>query len=178
MFEWGPSLERKMSIAIAVICFSLAVVLTYALLVNSVPEYDSSKNALNIIFRYGVGAKNELDTFEGTFTKDLVMNGRATTRMVLSQEELKTIQTELTEIGFFSIPENFPSNPSMTVDPQIDYCIIVQEANQTREVNWCNNSLMETNIENNLMQMAAYLCDMIEQKPEYKALPPPNGGYA
>jgi hypothetical protein len=171
-------LEKKLTAIVAVLCFSVTIVLAYAMLMNSLPKYDSSKNAVNIIFRYGVGAKNELNTLKGTYTKDLVMDGRATTSMVLSQEELKSIQTELTETGFFSIPENFPSNPSMTVDPQTDYCIIAQEGNQTKEVNWCNNSLMETNIQNNLTQLVTYLRSMIEQKPEYKSLPAPSGGYA
>jgi hypothetical protein len=139
--------------------------------------YDSSQNVINIIFKYGVGARNELNTFEGTYTKDMVMDNPITTRMILSQEELRQIQQRITEMDLFSFPDNFPINPSGGVTPQTDYYIKVQNGTQTKEINWSNSSLMDSNIQNSLEQLVSFLRSMIKQKPEYKALPEPTSGY-
>jgi hypothetical protein len=139
-------------------------------------SYDSSQNVINIIFKYGTGARNELNTFEGTYTKDLIMDNPITTRMILSQEELRQIQQKITEIDLFSFPDNFSIDGGVT--PQTDYYIKVQNGTQIKEITWSNSSLMESNIQNSLEQLVSYLRGMIEQKPEYKALPAPRGGYA
>jgi predicted PurR-regulated permease PerM len=114
-------LPRKLHIAIVVLFVSATLVLAYVLLTNNVPEYDSSQNVINIIFKYGTGARNELNTFEGTYTKDLVLDNTITTRMILSQEELRQIQQRITEMDLFSFPDNFSINPSGGVTPQTDY---------------------------------------------------------
>jgi secreted PhoX family phosphatase len=143
---------------------------------NSV-ENDSSQNVINIIFKYGTGARNELNTFEGTYTKDMVMDNPITTRMILSQEELRQIQQRITEMDLFSFPDNFPINPSGEVIPQTDYYIKVQNGTQTKEISWSTSSLMDSNIQNSLEQLVSFLRGMIEQKPECKALPEARGAY-
>ena len=47
-------------------------------------------SSFNLIFRYGVGARNELNTFEGMYTKDMIMDPSITVNLTLSEEELKT----------------------------------------------------------------------------------------
>jgi hypothetical protein len=170
-------LPRKLHLAIAVLFISAMVVLAYVLLTNNVPKYDSSQNVINIIFKYGVTAKNELNTFEGTYTKDLIMGNTTTTSLVLSQEELSQIQQRMVDIDFFNYPENFPKNPHYGQDPQENYYIKVQGNSTVKEVSWNTNSLIDGNIQENLQQLANYITNMIEQKPEYKALPRAIGGY-
>lgn len=170
-------MPKKLHLAGAVLCVSATLVLVYALLANNFPAYDSSQNVINIIFKYGVEAKNELNTFDGTYTKDLIMDNTTTTRMILSQEELRQIQQKIGEIDLFSFPDNFPLNPSMHVTPQTDYYLEVQDNSTVKEVSWNTNSLIESTIQNSLEQLVSFLKGMIEQKPEYKVLPPPRGGY-
>jgi hypothetical protein len=170
------SLPRKLHLAIAVLFVSAALVVAYVLLTNNVPEYDSSQNVINIILKYGVGARNELNTFEGTYTKDMVADNPITIRMILSEEELGQIQQKVTEMDLFSFPDNFSINQD-AVTPQTDYYIKVQNGSTVKEVSWNVNSAMESDIQNSLGQLASYLIGMIEQKPEYKALPEPTSGY-
>jgi hypothetical protein len=151
------------------------------LLANSTPVYDSSKNVINIVLRHDVykysGRINELNTFEGTYTKDLVANGSVTIRLILTQEELTQIKQKVDEIGFFSYPDSFPENPNSIISPQFDFYLKIQNSSVSKEVSWNTNSLIDGNIGDNLYQLTRYIVSLIEQKPEFKALPPPFGGY-
>jgi hypothetical protein len=146
-------------------------------LTNAFPKYNSSQNPVNIIFKYGVGAKNELNTFEGTYTKDLVIDNTVTTRLILSHEELRQIQQKLSDIGFFDYPETFPLNDERWVTPQVDYYIKVQNGSTVKEVSWNDNSKIDSTTEDSLGQLASFIIRIMEQKIEYKMLPPAKGGY-
>jgi hypothetical protein len=172
-------MQRKFIVAILLMLILVVSIAAYIYFQKpSGDSYDSSQNVINIIFKYGVGARNELNTFEGTYTKDMVMDNPITTRMILSQEELRQIQQKITEIDLFSFPDNFSINPSGEVTPQTDYYIKVQNGSQIKEISWNDNSLIESNMQNSLDQFVSYLVGIIEQKPEYKALPAARGGYA
>ena len=67
----------------------------------------------NLIFRYGVGAKNELNTFEGTYTRDMISDPSITVPLSLTEEEQDRIYKKMVEIDFFDYPEKF----SLTVTP-------------------------------------------------------------
>ncbi|GAA0342200.1 hypothetical protein GCM10008931_36980 [Oceanobacillus oncorhynchi subsp. oncorhynchi] len=41
--------------------------------------------------QFGVGKNNEINTFEGTVTKDLIENGTATAEISLTEEEMNQI---------------------------------------------------------------------------------------
>jgi hypothetical protein len=136
--------------------------------------YDSSKNPVNLDFKFGFALRNELNTFDGTFTKDLVIDGTITTRLTLSQEELTQIQQKLSDIGFWDYPETFPSQGIVT--PRADYYIKVENGSTVKEVSWYSDSEEDTKTEN-LRQFRDFLINMIMEKLEYKLLPPANGAY-
>jgi hypothetical protein len=48
----------------------------------------------------GVGAKNELNTFDQTFTKDMVMDPSVTVKMKLSDNELNSIYQKINNLNF------------------------------------------------------------------------------
>ncbi len=166
---------------IIVICL-IAVVATsgviayQALIVNTGPKIDPD-DPFNIVFRYGVWAKNELNTFNGTFTKDLIINGTVTTALVLSEEELDGLQQKIVDMGLFAYPDSFPLHPTRRVDPQADCYIMVQSGSTVKEVGWNSNSFIESNMQDNLDGFEAYVVALIEQRQEYQALPTPTGGY-
>ena len=136
--------------------------------------YDSSKNPVNLDFKYGFAGRNELNTFNGTFTKDLIIDGTITTRLTLSKEELTLIQQKLSDVGFWDYPETFPSTGCVT--PRADYYIKVVNASTVKEVSWYSDSVSDTRTAN-LQQLYSFINDMIMEKLEYKLLPPASGGY-
>ena len=156
------------TLLILVLAISLAVYLS---------TQKPSDDEFNLVLKYCVGAKNELNTFTETYTKDLIMLPPATTKLILTKQEKMRILQKIEEINFFSFPSTFPSNPDVWVTPQIDYYLFVQNCSQTKEISWNANSLIETDIENSLNLLVSYIKGLIDQKPEYKALPTPLGGY-
>jgi hypothetical protein len=175
-------LRRKLIPYLALLCIIVILAVIYASLNlpnygNVLPPYDSSRNPVNLVFKFGTTAKNELNTFHGTFTKDLIIDGTVTARLIMSQEELKQIQQILVEIDFFNYPETFPLKEPLTV-PGYSYYLMVQNGTIIKEVTWGSNSIInDENLEDNLNQLAYFLTNMITQKPEYTRLPPAEGGY-
>jgi hypothetical protein len=170
-------------LSIVLLCVAVSIVATSALLYflpfygNTLSPYDSARNPVNLIFRFGVTGSNELNTFHGTFTKDLCIDGTITTRLVLSEAELKQIQKKLNEVDFFSLPESYPLREPLTA-PDYSYYLMVQNGNTIKEVSWGEaNSVMDSSTEAKLSEIAGLLTDLIAQKPEYQRLPPQNGMY-
>jgi hypothetical protein len=174
-------LQRKLKIALVLLCAAAFIIAAYAFLNmplygNALPPYNSERNPLNLVFKFGVGGLNELDTFHGTFTKDLCIDGTVTARMILSEAELKEIQLKLIEFDFFSCPETFPLSEHMML-PSSSYYLEVQNGTTLKEVSWSDNSIIDGSTATKLDQIAAFLTDLIYQKPEYTRLPPANGMY-
>jgi hypothetical protein len=175
----GVYLQKRLILSLILLCVLAALAIVFSFLRfpslgNLVSPYDSSNNPVNIVFKFGTGARNELNTFNGTFTKDLIMDGTITTRLILSQEELGQIQKRLSDIGFFKYPETFPSKGAVT--PRSDYYIKVQNGSTIKEVTWYGDSLLDPRSKD-LQQLSSFLSDMIMKKIEYKLLPPANGEY-
>ena len=61
-----------------------------AVLIGSCKESTTSPagNSFNIKFSYGVGAKNVLNTYDNTYTKDLVVDSTITVPFYLSGSDL------------------------------------------------------------------------------------------
>ena len=173
-------MQKKLVLILTIFCIltilaiSLAVVRS-PILGNLVFPYDSSKNPINIDFRFGVTARNELNTFDGTFTKDLIYDGTIKTRLILTQQELTQIKTKLLDIGFFDYPSSFQSQSN--VSPRDDYHLKVQIGSVIKEVSWYSDSDLDSKTKADLDQLYQLLYNMIVQKLEYKLLQPASGGY-
>jgi len=174
-------LQRRLIVAFALIVVGAILVAAYAFLNtpfygNILPPYDSSRNPVNIIFKFGTGAINELNTFHGTFTKDLILDGTVTARLVLTTEELEQIRQKIVEADFFNIPEKFPLKSPLTM-PDYSYYLMVNNRTATKAVTWGTNSQIDSSTEARLNQLADFIVNIISDKPELKLLPPANGAY-
>jgi len=175
-------MQRKLNPSVVLVVALAGFAVAYAFLAgwflaSLVPPYDSSQNPVNILFRFGVEARNELDTFNGTFTKDLVIDGTITRRLTLSEGELKQIEQKLVDINFFDLPESFPPHTNRFVTPEDDYYLSVQKGTTVKTVSWNTNSMMDSITEQKLQELTALIQSMIESNPEYRMLPPANGAY-
>lgn len=59
--------------------------------------------------RYGVGKKNEIDTFNGVVIKDLISNGTAKANITFTDQEMSEIFRKMKEINVWE-EKNFTSN--------------------------------------------------------------------
>ena len=67
----------------------------------SEPVISPDTRDFNLIFSYGVSARNVLNTFQNTYTEDLIMDGTITVPFVLKESQLQEINSRMVEIGFF-----------------------------------------------------------------------------
>jgi len=135
----------------------------------------------NISLKYGVLARNHINTFHDTFTKDLVLNGTVTVPFSLSGDELLRIQHKLLEIDFFSYPDTFVVELTDSVigyvQPHPTYLFKVKLDSITKTLFWEDEIVTNNPRAINLRAAIISIIQIIESKPEYQRLPPAKGGY-
>ena len=138
----------------------------------------------NLIFKYGYGEKNKnvLDTIEGTYTWDMVVDPSITVELALSEEEMDRIYQKMIEIGFFDYPDEFsvflPPEGSVTmVTPYMGYYFKVEYDSKIKELWWEDKIVKEDEEADKLRALIKLFRDIIEPKEEYSNLPHPRGVY-
>ena len=140
------------------------------------PSIPPRKSDVNLLFKYGVGERNELNTFNNSYTKDMIIDPPITIGLYLSDAEMEQISQEMVAINFFNLSETFPLSEKLVM-PSEGYYVRVQNGSMTKEVSWSTNSELNSTTENNLQQLANCITGIVEKRPEYTRLPPPNGAY-
>ncbi len=138
-------------------------------------------STFNLIFKYGVDAKNILNTFEGTYTKDMIPDPPIATKLSLTREELDTIYKKMVDIDFFSYPDVFtiPVKDEYVgmITPYQSYYFKVQHGSGIKELSWEDSITNQNNDADRLRELTKCIREIAESKNEYKKLPPPRGGY-
>lgn len=127
----------------------------------------------NLIFRHGVGAKNELNTFEQTYTKDMVMDPPVTIKFKISESELTSIYQKINDLKLFDMNEEI-TDGNMFRTPCDSYYLKVQIDTTPKDLSWDN---CRGKISDKLQEFTNYIISVIESKEEYKKLPTPKAGY-
>ena len=133
-----------------------------------------------LVFSFGPGAKNVLDTTRGTFTKDMVLASPVTVPMTLSDEEMARIARKMEEIDFFSYPESYVTpddGGGGWAEPHETYIFRVSTSQGTKVVKWDDSLFNDDERAADLRDLAGLVREIISVKPEYKQLPSPEGGY-
>jgi hypothetical protein len=135
---------------------------------------------LKIHIYYGFG--NELNTFEQTYTKDLVLDGYITVDFWLTEAEQERISNKLDAVDFFQFPDTLiyqmgSDSIMVRIEPDPGWQFLrVADENRDKIVYW-RYPLPEGNeFVPHLVELKNLIIDIIESKPEYKKLPPARGG--
>ena len=160
---------------------SLALVVALLVTVGCVAPPPSESN-FNLVFRYGVGARNELNTFEGTYTKDMVMDPSITVNLSLTEEELDRIYQKMVEIDFFDYPDEFsvvvaPGEAAGHLTSYSSYYFKVEYDSKIKELRWADEIINENDKADKLRELIKLIRDIIESNEEYEKLPEPTSGY-
>jgi hypothetical protein len=147
---------------------------------SGTPVADTSN--FNFVFKYGVTLRNELDTFNGTYTKDMILAPLITINLRLTGEELNQILAKMEEIDFFSYPDVFevevpPGGTVTVVTPYNKYYFKVRYGSDTKELRWDDEIRNPDEQANRLRELVNLIRSIIESKEEHKSLPEPKGGY-
>jgi hypothetical protein len=140
------------------------------------------KSGFNFIFKYGVTGRNTLDTFQGTFTKDMIMDAAITIDLTLTAEEMDSVYQKMLGIDLFSYPDKFSvhvaDNETKTeVTPYNTYFFKVEYDGKTKELLWHDKYLNSDASADKLKELINLIKNIIESKAEYQALPESSGGY-
>jgi hypothetical protein len=136
----------------------------------------------DFVFQHGVfaaspGSGNILNTFKGTYTRDMVTDFPVTTELILTEEEKNTIYQKMKDIDFFNYPSRL--NPlGATVIPPFGYYFRVKYDNNYKVV-ICPGSFFTRHDKQavDLQALIDVIIPIIESKKEYKELPFPKAVY-
>ena len=110
--------------------FGILKILCWSLLIYSCSKTTTAPDPqlLKIHFYYGFG--NELNTFEQTYTKDMVQDGYVTVDFWLTEAEQERIRNKLNAIDFFHFPDTLVCETKIMVaitDPGWQFLRAVDE---------------------------------------------------
>jgi hypothetical protein len=146
-------------------------------------ERESQISGFDLEFKYGITARNVLDTFEGTYTKDMVADPPITIDFALSEEEKEEIYQKMAEIDFFDYPDEFsveisPDAVVTMVIPYSSYYFRVACDSQIKELRWDDDIKNPDEQADRLRELIMLIRDIVESKEEYRALPTPTSAYS
>lgn len=159
-------------------------------LINGISKNVTSSTTLHIpkdmpsdfdfSIQFGVQKRNEINTFDGTVTKDLIADGTATTELILTEEEMKDIYKKMKEINIAETKEFIPKPINGTICMQQphgedEWEIIINGQTIAHIISgeYCE----PTKDAKQLIELRNYVFNIIKSKGEYKSLPESEGGY-
>ena len=171
---------RHLALGAAVMLFALAACASPRSGAPSTSAQPAARAVTGLVFAYGVGARNVLDTTRGTFTKDMIMASPITIPMELSAADMARISEKMDEIGFFSYPAVFTVSVAAgggEITPFVTYRFAARTDAGTKAVVWADKVPSDDERARGLRSLARLIERIIVAKPEYRRLPEPQGGY-
>lgn len=141
------------------------------------PEAKPEPFNFSVSFGYGTVNKNEINTFNNTVTKDLVMNGTATANLTLTTEEMNDIYDVMREIDVLRELDLDNSDSNCSSTPVNEDHWEIQVDGEQRTFDWSSERCEMTDDANKLKELRNYIFDIVQDKKEYKELPEAAGGY-
>ena len=157
------------------IFIGITVLAVAGFLVFKQTNISGEPTSFNLIFKYGVGAKNELNTFNQTYTKDMVMAPPVTIKFKLPDSEMAGLRQKIEDLKLFDKNEKpAEGDISMMKIPCSSYYLKAQINSVQKELSWDD---CQGKISDKLKQFMEYIIPIIEAKDEYKKLPEREGSY-
>ena len=152
---------------------------------NPDEENDDFPNDFGFVLKYGTGAKNIINTFDGTFEKDLITAGTAKTKLNFSDEELKRIYSIMKSINILDYPSDYKPPYTDNPDPGVErfvqpyetYNFYYRVNSESKDINWKDTNGSDASKAKELRNLFRYIEEIITSKKEYNRLPDAVGGY-
>lgn len=138
---------------------------------------DAKPKDFNFVFNYGVNSKNGLNIIKGEYTKDMVIDPKVTTNLILSDEEMNSIYLDMKKINILNYPENYNPKSNTMITPFQTYSIKIVIDGKEKNIYWKDENVSKTKKAVELRELFKKIEAIISNKEEYKKLPPTNGGY-
>ncbi len=156
--------------------------------VSGLPEQMPRDLDFAFVAEWGVGRMNTLDAIDGYFTKDLVSGSPAyaSTELVLTDDERRELYRLLRALEPWSYPDVFdpPYNDAgvtgteQFVTPAITYHLQLFVLGTEKNIWWTDDNASTTPGAQALRAWFRTVMELVQNRPEYKAMPQARGGYA
>ena len=158
----------------------LSILLAAAILVTACDLGEPSTRAdlqrVRIFFKYGF--RDQVDTFNGTLTKDLVLNGTVTVPFGFKQCEEDSLLAALVTASFFALPDTLYPIPNVSISPDPGYQVLrVEFEATTKSLVWMEVLDESDPRTGRVRELWARLRNLVQSTDTYKQLPPAVGGY-
>lgn len=127
--------------------------------------------------RFGITGKNEINTFNGTVTKDLVTKGTAQAELVLTDSELADIYARLRTIDIYRELKLEPDMKNCEMTPFGEEHWQIRLDGEERSFYWDEENCEITADAEQLKELRSYIFELVRTKPAYLELPEAVGGY-
>lgn len=133
----------------------------------------------DFLVRYGYGevTKNEINTYQDTVVKDLIMNGTATADITLTEDEMRSIYERMRGIRIMGKLELVSLKQGCAVVPYQEDSWRITVNGFTRNWSWSGENCELTEDAEKLLELRNFIADIVAGKEEYQALPEAEGGY-
>lgn len=144
---------------------------------NKMPK--DMPSTFNFMVRFGIGTvnKNEINTFQGTVTKDLIENGTASAKIKFTKEELSSIYLKMRDINIMAIQNLSPAVSGCERVPFSEDMWEISINGETNTFTWTDKHCNLTEEAEQVLELRKFIQDIVEEKPEYIKLPEAEGGY-
>lgn len=143
---------------------------------DTMPAAMPSDFNFSVSYGYGDNTKNAIDTYEDTVIKDLIMNGAATAKIALSDEEMREIYAKMREIDIMAA-KKLPKKNGCFRTPSNEESWKVTINGETTTYTWTDEYCDMTEDADRLLELRRFIQGIVEAKEAYKALPASEGGY-
>lgn len=130
----------------------------------------------DISLSYGIHSASEINTYNDTYTKDLVEDD-VTTQMELTDEELDVIYEKMKEVDILNNPELINEDPCTIPHAENHLTVTVDGVEVQRD--WITAQCDDPKEAEQLLESFVNTIhqDIVGEREEYEALPDAYGGY-
>jgi hypothetical protein len=144
---------------------------------NKMPKDMPGKFDFMVRFGYGEVNKNEINTFQGTVTKDLIMNGTASAKITFTLEEKRSIYVKMREINIMGAKVLMPASVGCEAVPYSEDSWEINVNGETKIFAWTDKHCEITDDAKQMLELRNFIQHIVADKEEYKKLPESEGGY-
>lgn len=142
---------------------------------------NKNTDGFNFKLNFNTYGKDQINTYNKTFTKDLVLNGSQTIDFEFSTEVKQQILELMTKMNIMSCPDDLKVE-GMGITPPCHYKLTVTIKGETKTIIWdegfysgMTENLPRDNV--NFLKLVEFVSNNIYSMEEYKNMPEANGGY-
>lgn len=162
--------------------YSFLSVIYLFIIITGCNKYAAGSDAPFIQVHYKSGFDDELNTFNNTLTKEMVMDPDIKIDFRLNKDEQTGILKKAFEADFFSMPDTFKfvSNNGFIIREEPDsgpLILRIKTEEYDKTVVVCLPIIIETENYKKLFRLMKYIDSIIYENPNYKYLPEPRGAY-